>query len=104
MNATDKLIMGQARSQNGDSFEMEMVSEECSELVHALHKHRRYKTAETKQHVIEEIADVKIMIHQAEQIYGKDAIHKAITFKMERLGKRLMEERNKYKRGNPSPI
>ena len=41
-----------------------IAMEECAELIQAINKHLRLYTAETEQHLIEEIADVMICLEQ----------------------------------------
>lgn len=52
----------------GNDAQEDMAIEECSELVKAILKLRRSdeKTAETREAVIDEIADVQIMLSQLE--------------------------------------
>lgn len=68
-----------------------MIVEELSELTKEICKHQRGEN--NTQHIIEEIADVMIMIEQAKLIYQIDDtdIKNAIEKKTERLRKRLLE-------------
>jgi NTP pyrophosphatase (non-canonical NTP hydrolase) len=63
--------------------QIDMVCEECAELIAAINRHRRAR--EDKWHVAQEIADVIIMAFQAARIYGVDITIDAIAAKSERL-------------------
>ena len=78
----------------GDDVQIDMMIEECAELIVALQKSKRhYDTTSQKQdilsNIIDEVADVTIMMKQAEIIFGKKIIEERINFKMERLSNRL---------------
>jgi NTP pyrophosphatase (non-canonical NTP hydrolase) len=68
-----------------------MIIEECLELALALQKLKRKRgDAEEKiKNVIDEIADVSIMIRQAQKIFDAVKIQERIDYKMNRLDKRL---------------
>ena len=74
----------------GINSQMLMCIEEMSELIKALIKHRRYNTKETEDNVIEEMADVYIMLIQLVIIHGFDG--NIVEKKIERLKKRLESE------------
>ncbi len=65
----------------GKRTQMVMAIEEMAELTQALTKNLRGKD----HNVEEEIADVKIMIGQLEEIFDKEAIAKWEKFKIETL-------------------
>ena len=65
----------------------DVAIEEMSELIKALIKHRRYNTPETKENILEEIADVYIMILQLIAIHGFDK--KVLNEKINRLKQRM---------------
>lgn len=88
----------------GINEQIEMVIEECSELIQALQKLKRAKFSiylgeipknkTAKQALVyanlcSEIADVKIMISQCEIMFNKDMIDISVDRKIERLKKRL---------------
>jgi len=50
----------------GEQFQMDMMIEECCELIHAIMKYRRGKA--TIQDVAEECVDVQIMVSQMQVI------------------------------------
>lgn len=77
--------------------QVDMAIEEMSELTKALLKHRRaehsredYNHEKIRQNILEEIADVIIMLTQLVIIYGgRDIIQQDINEKVDRLEKRL---------------
>ena len=73
--------------------QLEMVIEECLELALALQKLKRLRgdMTQKEKNVIDEIADVKIMIKQAEKIFGSEQVNERVDFKMNRLNERLSE-------------
>ena len=79
----------------GISSQVDMAIEEMSELTKALCKERRAqlqpgKHAEAQANVIEEIADVAIMLEQLLIIFDKDnEIQKEVDYKIDRLEQRL---------------
>lgn len=85
----------QAIAEYGDKAQVDMAIEEMSELTKALCKERRYamdkgKHAEAMDNVVEEIADVAIMLAQLIIIFDKHGdAQNEIDRKTERLAKRL---------------
>ena len=79
----------------GEDSQIEQLIEECSELILSLQKlkrHRRFnvgKRADKINDVLEEIADVKIMIRQIELIFPPEEVARYETIKLDRLRKRL---------------
>lgn len=74
----------------GFDAQCEMIEEECLELALAIQKFKRRGDKATKyNNIIDEIADVKIMISQAERIFPIDQINERIDFKMKRLSERI---------------
>lgn len=73
----------------GHSAQIDMIVEECSELILALQHFKRGRN--TADEVANEIADVSIMLDQARIIFGSDAIHFARQKKNERLAARLAD-------------
>ena len=82
----------------GNDAQEDMDIEECSELVKAILKLRRSdeKTAETREAVIDEIADVQIMLSQLEIIFNCVAeVEDRIDFKIKRQMGRIKEREAK---------
>ena len=67
-----------------------MAIEEMAELVNALMKFDRGRN--TVDDIIEEIADVTIMMSQLAIIYGQKAVQLQIDYKTQRLARRLNVE------------
>lgn len=89
----DETILQLAIDTWGVPAQCDMVQEECMELAMALHKLKRVRGDADKkiENVIDEIADVKIMILQAERIFGKEKVNERVKFKMKRVQQRLKE-------------
>ncbi len=86
----DKKILQRAITLWGEKAQREMIIEEALELGLALMKLRRSGDSEEQMRaVVDEVADMKIMVAQAELLYGKEAIDKRVEFKMNRLVGRL---------------
>ena len=89
----DESILDRAIDVWGVDAQCEMIIEECIELALALQKMKRTRgDREDKLNaVIDEIADVRIMITQAQRIFNSDDINDRVDFKMNRLSERLTE-------------
>lgn len=77
----------------GAQPQVDVTIEEMSELTKALLKWRRAKGAEptaTRDHIIDELADVRIMARQMEILFqAEDEVERRIDFKVQRQWKRL---------------
>lgn len=69
----------------GQDAQIMMTFEECSELLTALAQAYRGRNV----NVVEEIADVKIMMEQLSLIFGEDLVEEAKQKKLKRLEERL---------------
>ena len=89
----DDSILENAIERWGIDAQCEMIIEECLELALALQKMKRLRGDKDKKYAntIDEIADVKIMIRQAERIFDSKLINQRVDFKMNRLKERLDE-------------
>jgi len=89
----DETILQKAIDTWGMEAQIEMVKEECLELAIALQKLNRTRgdLEEKEKNIVDEIADVTIMIKQAHRIFSIDKINERIEYKMKRLEKRLIE-------------
>lgn len=89
----DDSILENAIERWGIDAQCEMIIEECLELALALQKMKRLRGDKDKKYAntIDEIADVKIMIRQAERIFDSELINQRVDFKMNRLKERLDE-------------
>jgi len=76
----------------GENAQIDMCLEEMSELAKALLKWRRYggDVFMSDKAVLEEIADVQIMLDQMRILFGSTDTYEAV--KLERLEKRLNRE------------
>jgi len=84
----DKPIYQEALDTWGEDLQIVLAQEECAELIKALCKFKR--TGQTGD-VIEEIADVCIMMDQMKLIFGEWQVDNAITRKLDRLKERIDE-------------
>lgn len=66
-----------------------MVVEECSELSNAIAKYKRGRNNESD--VIEELADVSIMVDQMSLYFGKEEFNRIKEAKLQRLYERVMK-------------
>ena len=89
----DDSILENAIERWGIDAQCEMIIEECMELALALQKMKRLRGDKEQKYknTIDEIADVKIMIRQAERIFDLELINERVDFKMNRLKERLDE-------------
>ena len=87
--------------QFGTERQCRQAMEECAELIQAINKALRYpNNSSTRLQLIEEIADVKIMIMQLEEIFDitwKEASH-MFEYKKVRLIKKYLEEKHMAER------
>ena len=74
----------------GVEAQTKMAIEEMAELTNALMKFARGRN--TVDDIIEEIADVTIMMRQLAIIYGQKAVDLQIDYKTQRLARRLNKE------------
>lgn len=91
----DYIVLLDAIETYGEQKQMDMVVEECAELINAVMKFRRDR-CEVKD-ITTEMADVVIMIAQLARILNLNAyeLEDEIARKMDRLKKRLSEGRAK---------
>lgn len=85
-------LLDEAISKWGVESQTEMIEEECLELALAIQKSKRVggrMHVKNFENIIDEIADVSIMIMQARRMFPEDMIEKRIRYKLERLKKRL---------------
>lgn len=77
----------------GTKSQEDVAIEEMAELQKAIIKHRRYTGDETRAEIIDEIADVEIMIEQLKIIYScKKEVKSRIDYKIERQIKRILDK------------
>ena len=75
----------------GEREQSAVAMEECGELIRAINKYHRKDSNENRKNLIEEIADVQIMIEQLKIMYSisEDEIEDAYLGKVFRLIQRL---------------
>lgn len=67
----------------GLSSQMDQTVEECAELIQALNKYKRNTCISTKENILEEIADVEIMLEQMKWLLaGVGQSYTDINFKI----------------------
>lgn len=87
MSSKDLNVLATAIMELGVRSQTDKAIEEMSELIKALLKYRRQPDHFNRDHVIEEMADVGIMLDQLRMIFGSDlSVRKR---KIERLAKNL---------------
>ena len=84
-----KDIYERALARWGDEAQVRMTIEECAELIKVLVKLKRNTNGSTIEDVVDELADVQIMINQMKKLFGD--VDKAIERKLARLEQRLVE-------------
>lgn len=75
----------------GSRPQQDMAIEELSELQKAILKYRRFPNKETERDIIDEIADVSIMLEQLKIIYScSKKVEERIDYKIDRQIQRIM--------------
>jgi NTP pyrophosphatase (non-canonical NTP hydrolase) len=85
----NKIILRRALDTYGLDSQMKMAIEEMSELIKALLKYDRSPGPKTLNDIVEEIADVEIMIAQMRIVFDNGQVEKMIEVKIDRLADRL---------------
>lgn len=96
LNIDRVAVLESAISVFGLRSQKDMTIEEMSELTKALLKERRARTkierAEARANIIEEIADVYIMLQQLIMIYDQDGeCQSAVDYKVDRLEQTVLK-------------
>ena len=79
----------------GTRSQQDIAIEEMSELQKAILKHRRNPSEKTRKDIIDEIADVSIMLEQLKIIYScRMEVEKRIDYKINRQIKRIKKKYN----------
>ena len=87
--AIDPVTIARAIDKFGVNSQEDVAIEEMSELTKAIIKNRRYGTRETEENLLEEMADVYIMLIQLMFIHGFDEL--IVDRKIKRLKQWLNE-------------
>lgn len=79
----------------GTKNQEDKAIEELAELQQAILKHREYRNCETEKSLIDEIADVSIMLEQLKIIYScHKEVDERVDYKIERQIKRIKKKYN----------
>jgi NTP pyrophosphatase (non-canonical NTP hydrolase) len=82
-----QLIYQKTISRWGDDAQYDQMVEECAELITALKHFRRGKV--NQQVVIDELADVTLMLGQLTWMFGTEQVEEAIQQKLQKLDQLL---------------
>jgi len=93
-------ILEEAVLKFGQDAQLEMIIEECAELIHAIQKFKRNACKETLDHVVEELADVEIMIDQSKFLFDQKDILDVRKRKIYRLRQRIADYDAKRQKAN----
>lgn len=84
----------------GFSNQLQMLVEEMAELTQAICKYKRYNDATNRiaviENLIEEMADVEVVLTQVKMIVGNDDVEKRIAEKVERQLERIKQEEEEW--------
>lgn len=94
MNDEQKFLCRRIFDHYGIDSQARILQEECAELIQAVSKIFRYGvTSETYENLIEELADVSIMLEQM-KYWLKDDLTGVIDVKLQRQKERIANERH----------
>lgn len=84
-------VLDKAIYEYGSDAQLDMVVEECSELIKAVCKFKRHKSTANGDEILKECADVVIMVKQALIIINSTDtdLKKEVNYKINRLKERL---------------
>jgi pentose-5-phosphate-3-epimerase len=101
-------IYHEAINQWGEDAQLNMVIEECSELIHAIQKFRRDKAERRVEDLVGEVADVGIMLDQVEEImvlkYGISSFPQRVAQKRHEKLERLQTMLRKNEEVDEMPL
>lgn len=89
-NLFNETVLKRAIRSYGQEAQMAVVQEECAELIVAISHFLRRRVDDKV--VIEEIADVQVMVNQMKIMFGAEAVQKVYEEKVLRLSGRLDKE------------
>ena len=91
-----KQVLSRARATYGYRNQLAVAAEECNELAIAVLKFMRYSdlaegVVRTRQNVLEERADVEVILNHIDEIYGltKEELEKEVVGKIDRVNRWL---------------
>lgn len=82
----------------GAEAQLNQLQEECAEVIQAVNHLKRSKCDEEK--LIEEIADVQLMIYQVKLMFGSERLDAKVAEKAQELDRKLKKEQ-KYEKKEP---
>lgn len=68
----------------GEEAQYDQAIEECAELITALKHYKRNRVG--RQEVVDELADLTLMIGQLSWMFGEEDVEAAVADKLEKLG------------------
>lgn len=88
-------IYHEAIDHYGMENQLEMVQEECSELIQAISKYKRLKSIKTINNIVDELVDVHIMVNQLRVMLSIPLydLNNQIDYKLNRLQQRIKEDK-----------
>lgn len=86
----DRETLERAVDKWGIEAQADMAEEECAEFIAASKHHRRDKVP--VEHVIDELADIRIMYEQLALFFGRETVEFRVQEKMDRLRERIRED------------
>lgn len=92
MTGMQEAVIDQITSTYHYDRQLEVFVEECAEAIQAAQKCKRYPGNDTRQHLMEEVADVLIMAEQMRRYLVADEVDKYINAKLGRQLDRMIEE------------
>ncbi|MCE7039263.1 hypothetical protein [Dyadobacter sp. CY312] len=91
----DNELLLEAVNTFGRDNQINIIEEECIELATAIIKMRRKLTVSSMENLIDELADVAIVMGYAPILFDEAAIQERIDFKLERLRMRINSRKSK---------
>lgn len=79
----------------GSEQQLAQTQEEAAELITAISHYRREREGSMAE-LIEEVADMKIMLRQMTRILDAEEVNKAVSMKIDRLEKQLKKDAISY--------
>lgn len=73
----------------GSEKQLDMLQEECAELISAINKFKRGRI--TTKTLAQEIVDVKIMVQQMWEVFAPEELDEAYELKINRLERKINE-------------
>lgn len=87
-NQRENAILDAALAKWGNATQFLMLSGECGELIAAINRFVVQGRGEAAD-VIDEIADVELLLRQARRMLGDEAVTARVDYKLQRLAVRL---------------